>query len=202
MLRLQRPGARLRLARTTAGEAILARQGQGRATWSSSATRARRAGPGMQEMLAPTADIMGMGLGDKVALITDGRFSGGTPRRLHRPRLARGGGGRAHRRPARRRHHPHRHPEPPPGRRPVGRGDRAAPGGGEAAAARPAESLAAPLRQPGDQRQHRRRPARPVVARQGTGSQPRESNATDRILSTLQLHDVSWGVRPQQASRQ
>ncbi|MBN1781193.1 dihydroxy-acid dehydratase [bacterium] len=35
-------------------------------------------GPGMQEMLAPTASIMGMGLGDKVALITDGRFSGGT----------------------------------------------------------------------------------------------------------------------------
>jgi hypothetical protein len=37
-----------------------------------------RGGPGMQEMLAPTANIVGMGLGDKVALITDGRFSGGT----------------------------------------------------------------------------------------------------------------------------
>lgn len=35
-------------------------------------------GPGMQEMLAPTSAIMGMGLGEKVALITDGRFSGGT----------------------------------------------------------------------------------------------------------------------------
>jgi dihydroxy-acid dehydratase len=35
-------------------------------------------GPGMQEMLAPTSAIAGMGLGDKVALITDGRFSGGT----------------------------------------------------------------------------------------------------------------------------
>ena len=35
-------------------------------------------GPGMQEMLAPTATLMGMGLGDKVALVTDGRFSGGT----------------------------------------------------------------------------------------------------------------------------
>ena len=35
-------------------------------------------GPGMQEMLAPTSNIMGMGLGDSVALITDGRFSGGT----------------------------------------------------------------------------------------------------------------------------
>ena len=37
-----------------------------------------RGGPGMQEMLSPTSTIMGMGLGDKVALITDGRFSGGT----------------------------------------------------------------------------------------------------------------------------
>ncbi|HUT14477.1 MAG TPA: dihydroxy-acid dehydratase [Thermoguttaceae bacterium] len=37
-----------------------------------------RGGPGMQEMLAPTTAIKGMGLGDKVALITDGRFSGGT----------------------------------------------------------------------------------------------------------------------------
>ena len=37
-----------------------------------------RGGPGMQEMLAPTANIMGMGLGSSVALITDGRFSGGT----------------------------------------------------------------------------------------------------------------------------
>ena len=35
-------------------------------------------GPGMQEMLSPTSAIMGMGLGDQVALITDGRFSGGT----------------------------------------------------------------------------------------------------------------------------
>jgi len=37
-----------------------------------------RGGPGMQEMLGPTSAIMGMGLGDKVALLTDGRFSGGT----------------------------------------------------------------------------------------------------------------------------
>ncbi len=35
-------------------------------------------GPGMQEMLSPTSAIMGMGLGEKVALVTDGRFSGGT----------------------------------------------------------------------------------------------------------------------------
>jgi len=37
-----------------------------------------RGGPGMQEMLAPTSYIMGRGLGDSVALVTDGRFSGGT----------------------------------------------------------------------------------------------------------------------------
>jgi dihydroxy-acid dehydratase len=37
-----------------------------------------RGGPGMMEMLSPTGAIMGMGLGEKVALITDGRFSGGT----------------------------------------------------------------------------------------------------------------------------
>jgi len=35
-------------------------------------------GPGMQEMLSPTSYIMGKGLGERVALITDGRFSGGT----------------------------------------------------------------------------------------------------------------------------
>jgi len=37
-----------------------------------------KGGPGMREMLAPTAAIAGMGLGESVALITDGRFSGGT----------------------------------------------------------------------------------------------------------------------------
>ncbi len=37
-----------------------------------------KGGPGMREMLAPTAAVMGKGLGGKVALITDGRFSGGT----------------------------------------------------------------------------------------------------------------------------
>ena len=37
-----------------------------------------KGGPGMREMLSPTSAIMGMGLGDKVALITDGRFSGAT----------------------------------------------------------------------------------------------------------------------------
>ncbi|ADU96506.1 dihydroxy-acid dehydratase [Thermovibrio ammonificans HB-1] len=37
-----------------------------------------KGGPGMREMLAVTAAVMGMGLGESVALITDGRFSGGT----------------------------------------------------------------------------------------------------------------------------
>jgi len=37
-----------------------------------------KGGPGMREMLAPTSAVMGKGLGEKVALITDGRFSGGT----------------------------------------------------------------------------------------------------------------------------
>jgi dihydroxy-acid dehydratase len=37
-----------------------------------------KGGPGMREMLAPTAALIGAGLGDSVGLITDGRFSGGT----------------------------------------------------------------------------------------------------------------------------
>jgi len=37
-----------------------------------------KGGPGMREMLTPTSAIAGMGLGESVALITDGRFSGGT----------------------------------------------------------------------------------------------------------------------------
>lgn len=37
-----------------------------------------KGGPGMREMLSPTSAIAGMGMGEKVALITDGRFSGGT----------------------------------------------------------------------------------------------------------------------------
>jgi dihydroxy-acid dehydratase len=37
-----------------------------------------KGGPGMPEMLTPTSALMGAGLGDRVALITDGRFSGGS----------------------------------------------------------------------------------------------------------------------------
>jgi dihydroxy-acid dehydratase len=37
-----------------------------------------KGGPGMREMLSPTSALVGMGLGESVALVTDGRFSGGT----------------------------------------------------------------------------------------------------------------------------
>ena len=37
-----------------------------------------KGGPGMREMLSPTSSVIGMGMGEEVALITDGRFSGGT----------------------------------------------------------------------------------------------------------------------------
>lgn len=37
-----------------------------------------KGGPGMREMLSPTAALVGAGMGESVALITDGRFSGGT----------------------------------------------------------------------------------------------------------------------------
>ena len=43
-----------------------------------------KGGPGMPEMLAPTSQIVGMGLGAKVALITDGRFSGASRGISHR----------------------------------------------------------------------------------------------------------------------
>lgn len=71
-----------------------------------------RGGPGMREMLTPTSAIVGMGLGADVALITDGRFSGGSRGCGHRPRIPRSGGRRAHRACAGRRHHPYRHPRP------------------------------------------------------------------------------------------
>ena len=103
-----------------------------------------KGGPGMQEMLAPTSNIMGMGLGTSVALITDGRFSGATPRRMHRPRLPGGGRGRPHRPDPRWRHDHARHPGAAAGGRGVGRGAGAPPGrvaAGAAGAVRLAEAL-------------------------------------------------------------
>ena len=49
-----------------------------RATWSIIRYEGPKGGPGMPEMLTPTSAIMGAGLGKDVALITDGRFSGGS----------------------------------------------------------------------------------------------------------------------------
>ena len=60
-----------------------------------------RGGPGMQEMLYPTSYLKSKGLGKACALVTDGRFSGGTSGLSHRPRLAGGGGGRARSRSSR-----------------------------------------------------------------------------------------------------
>ncbi len=51
-----------------------------------------KGGPGMPEMLTPTSAIMGAGLGSDVALITDGRFSGGSHGFIVGPRHARGAG--------------------------------------------------------------------------------------------------------------
>ena len=108
-----------------------------------------KGGPGMQEMLAPTSNIMGMGLGTAVALITDGRFSGGTRGACigHvSPEAAAGG--------------PigllrdgdmiaHRHPGAAAGGRGVGRGA-GAPPGRVAAGAAGADRLAEALRGDGD----------------------------------------------------
>ena len=58
-----------------------------RATWWSSATRGRVAAPGMQEMLYPTSYLKSKGLGKVCALLTGGRFSGGTAGSLDLPRL-------------------------------------------------------------------------------------------------------------------
>ena len=72
-----RPGPRLRLGdRVLRGGARAA--GSSPATSSSSATRARSAVPGCRRCSSVTAALVGEGLGDVVALITDGRFSGGT----------------------------------------------------------------------------------------------------------------------------
>ena len=59
-------------------DAILAGADRSPGPWSSSATRAQAAGPGMREMLAVTGAMKGVGRGADCALVTDGRFSGGT----------------------------------------------------------------------------------------------------------------------------
>ena len=114
-----------------------------------------KGGPGMPEMLSPTSMIKGQGLGKQVALITDGRFSGGTAGLCIGPREPRGRGRRSHRAGADRRPHPHRHPrpEPQPAGGPGGTG--APPGRLGEAATQDQQGLAGPLlaarhqRQPG-----------------------------------------------------
>ena len=63
-----------------------------------------KGGPGMREMLSTTAALYGQGMGDKVALITDGRFSGAT-RGFCVGHVGPGGGGRRPDRAAPRRRH-------------------------------------------------------------------------------------------------
>jgi dihydroxy-acid dehydratase len=85
-------------------------------------------GPGMREMLSVTSSVVGADLGESVALVTDGRFSGRHPRLHGRPRRARGGARRPAGRRARRRP---RHDRPRHGdarRGPLGRGARRADG--------------------------------------------------------------------------
>ena len=72
-----RPGARLR-QRGGVRRRGARRPRRRPATCSSSATRAPPAGPGMREMLSVTSSVVGAGLGESVALVTDGRFSGAT----------------------------------------------------------------------------------------------------------------------------
>ena len=83
-------------------------------------------GPGMREMLQVTAAIVGEGLGEEVALLTDGRFSGRHPRADGRPRRPRGGQGRADRGASRRRRGDDRRRGPPARRGALRRGDRPA----------------------------------------------------------------------------
>ena len=71
-----------------------------------------KGGPGMQEMLAPTSAIKGVGLDDKVALITDGRFFRRHGGGVYRARQPRGGRLRADRVGRTGRHHRDRHPGP------------------------------------------------------------------------------------------
>ena len=69
-----------------------------------------KGGPGMQEMLAPTSNIMGMGLGELGRADHRRTVQRRHARRVHRPRLARGGGRRPDRPAAGRRHGHARHP--------------------------------------------------------------------------------------------
>ena len=89
------------------------RAASSRATWSSSGTRDPGAGPACARCFQVTSAIVGEGLGDSVALVTDGRFYRSDQGPDGRPRQPGGRGGRPDRRPARRRRHRHRPARPP-----------------------------------------------------------------------------------------
>ena len=93
-----------------------------------------KGGPGMREMLSTTAALYGQGMGTKVALITDGRFSGATRGFLRRPCRAGGCDRRPDRAHSRRRHHQDRCGQGHARRRSVGERTRQAQAGMEAAA--------------------------------------------------------------------
>ena len=120
-----------------------------------------KGGPGMREMLGPTSAVMGKGMGKTVALITDGRFSGGS----HGFVVGHVSPEAAVRRPARhreeRRPHPHRRGEERAQPRPVGRRDRPPPQGLAARALQGKARRPGQVRQAGEvglrRRHHRRR---------------------------------------------
>ncbi len=86
-----------------------------------------KGGPGMREMLGVTAALVGAGLGETVALVTDGRFCGRHARAHDRSRRARGAGRWTARAPSRRRYDRDRHRTAPRRRRTLGRRARPAP---------------------------------------------------------------------------
>ena len=113
-----------------------------------------KGGPGMQEMLAPTTAIKGVGLGDKCALVTDGRFSGGTAGASigHVSPEAAVGGPIGLLQP--RRHRRDRHPRRPARRPPLRRGARHPPRRLETARPPLHQRLPRQVRRHGHQRRH------------------------------------------------
>ena len=106
-----------------------------------------KGGPGMREMLSPTSAIMGMGLGESVVLITDGRFSGGTKGPCIGHVFTRGSGRRAHCGREEWRQDRSRHPEPEAGGQAVQGGDQEAAREVEAAGTEDQVRLARPIRE-------------------------------------------------------
>ena len=167
-----RDGGRHARARSSAGDVVVIRN-EGPA-----------GGPGMREMLAVTAAIMGEGLGDSVALLTDGRFSGATrgfmvghvaPEAVHGGPIAA---------VQRRRHDHHRRQEPAARRRPARRRDRPSRGGLRVAGPGQGQRRAGQVREAGLERLRGRRHAlTPSTPRSGSRSPAR--NAPSSSLKRL-----------------